>query len=86
ELRGDKNVLGEFMEFKGKHEDMPLLKKVKRSKVSRFVIQKSTLFGGFGKPCVLCLLAILFCTPHVSIFCTVICYCSRLAGKRLCFK
>lgn len=49
ELRGDKNVLGEFMEFKGRHEDMQLLKKLKRSKVSRFIIQKSTLFGGFGR-------------------------------------
>ena len=49
ELRGDKNVLGEFIEFKGRHEDIQLLKNLKRSKVSRFVIQKSTLFGGFGK-------------------------------------
>ncbi|KAM0854169.1 hypothetical protein ACQ4PT_050621 [Festuca glaucescens] len=49
ELKGDKNVLGEFMEFKGRHEDMQLLKKLKRSKVSRFFIQKSTLFGGFGR-------------------------------------
>jgi hypothetical protein len=51
ELKGDKNVLGEFMEFKGRHEDMQLLKKLKRSKVSRFIMQKSTLFGGFGKSC-----------------------------------
>jgi hypothetical protein len=49
ELKGDKNVLGEFIEFKGRHEDIQLLKSLKRSKVSRFIIQKSTLFGGFGK-------------------------------------
>ncbi|XP_062200801.1 uncharacterized protein LOC133903433 isoform X2 [Phragmites australis] len=47
ELKGDKNVLGEFIEFKGRHEDIQLLKNLKRSKVSRFIIQKSTLFGGF---------------------------------------
>ncbi|PAN48237.1 hypothetical protein PAHAL_9G370000 [Panicum hallii] len=49
ELKGDKNVLGEFIEFKGRHEDIQLLKILKRSKVSRFIIQKSTLFGGFGR-------------------------------------
>ncbi|TVU31533.1 hypothetical protein EJB05_23220 [Eragrostis curvula] len=49
ELKGDKNVLGEFIEFKGRHEDVQLLKNLKRSKVSRFIIQKSTLFGGFGR-------------------------------------
>lgn len=49
ELKGDKNVLGEFIEFKGRHEDIQLLKNLKRSKVSRFIIQKSTLFGGFGR-------------------------------------
>lgn len=49
ELKGDKNVLGEFIEFKGRHEDIQLLKKLKRSKVSKFIIQKSTLFGGFGR-------------------------------------
>ncbi|KAL6642624.1 hypothetical protein ACP70R_020805 [Stipagrostis hirtigluma subsp. patula] len=48
ELKGDKNVLGEFIEFKGRHEDIQLLKNLKRSKVSRFIIQKSTLFGGFA--------------------------------------
>ncbi|CAN6288670.1 unnamed protein product [Urochloa humidicola] len=49
ELKGDKNVLGEFIEFKGRHEDIQFLKNLKRSKVSRFIIQKSTLFGGFGR-------------------------------------
>ncbi|KAG2539118.1 hypothetical protein PVAP13_9NG365414, partial [Panicum virgatum] len=49
ELKGDKNVLGEFIEFKGRQEDIQLLKKLKRSKVGRFIIQKSTLFGGFGR-------------------------------------
>lgn len=49
ELKGDRNVLGEFIEFKGKQEDMHALRNVKRSKVCRLVIQKSSLFGGLGK-------------------------------------
>ncbi|KAK3157247.1 hypothetical protein QOZ80_2AG0118290 [Eleusine coracana subsp. coracana] len=49
ELKGDKNLLGELIEFKGRHEDVQLLKNLKRSKVSRFIVQKSTLFGGFGR-------------------------------------
>ncbi|KAK3153397.1 hypothetical protein QOZ80_2BG0171990 [Eleusine coracana subsp. coracana] len=49
EFKGDKNLLGEFIEFKGRHEDVQLLKNLKRSKVSRFIVQKSTLFGGFGR-------------------------------------
>ncbi|KAJ8633861.1 hypothetical protein MRB53_027197 [Persea americana] len=48
ELKGDRNILGEFIEFKGKQEDMHALRNVKRSKVSRLVIQKSSLFGGLG--------------------------------------
>ncbi|KAJ3681696.1 hypothetical protein LUZ60_014269 [Juncus effusus] len=46
ELRGDKNVLGEFIEFKGHQGDLAALQKLKRSKVSRIVIQKSSLFSG----------------------------------------
>jgi hypothetical protein len=60
ELKGDKNLLGEFIEFKGRHEDIQLLKNLKRSKVSRFIIQKSTLFGGFGKLYAPFIIAILF--------------------------
>ncbi|GJM91574.1 hypothetical protein PR202_ga07957 [Eleusine coracana subsp. coracana] len=33
ELKGDKNLLGELIEFKGRHEDVQLLKNLKRSKV-----------------------------------------------------
>ncbi|GJN20217.1 hypothetical protein PR202_gb07566 [Eleusine coracana subsp. coracana] len=33
EFKGDKNLLGEFIEFKGRHEDVQLLKNLKRSKV-----------------------------------------------------
>ncbi|KAL5973876.1 hypothetical protein ACLOJK_030535 [Asimina triloba] len=46
ELKGDKYVLGEFSEFKGKLEDVQALRSVKRTKVSRLIIQKSTMFGG----------------------------------------
>ncbi|KAJ8633862.1 hypothetical protein MRB53_027198 [Persea americana] len=41
ELKGNRNILGEFMKFKGKQEDTSALGNVKRSKVSRLVIQKS---------------------------------------------
>ncbi|XP_072986834.1 uncharacterized protein [Typha latifolia] len=49
ELKGDRNILGEFMEFKGNQGDMQALKNLKRSKVSRLIVQKSTLFGSFGR-------------------------------------
>ncbi|CAA6673786.1 unnamed protein product [Spirodela intermedia] len=41
ELMGDKVILGEFLEFKGKQEDLQSLQNLKRSKVSQFVVQKS---------------------------------------------
>ncbi|XP_060971243.1 uncharacterized protein LOC133037767 isoform X2 [Cannabis sativa] len=41
ELKG-KYVLGEFLEFKGKQEDLHALRNIKRSKVSRLVTQKTT--------------------------------------------
>jgi hypothetical protein len=47
ELKGNKYVLGEFLEFKGKHEDINALKHIRRSKVSRMIIQKTSMFG-FG--------------------------------------
>ncbi|XP_077244815.1 plasma protein isoform X2 [Tasmannia lanceolata] len=43
EFKG-KSILGEFVEFKGNTEDMQALRNVKRSKVSRLIIQKSTMF------------------------------------------
>lgn len=49
ELNSDKNILGEFIEFKGNSEDMVALRNLKRSKVSKFMIQKSTLFGALGR-------------------------------------
>uniref|UniRef100_A0A0E0BE65 NERD domain-containing protein n=1 Tax=Oryza glumipatula TaxID=40148 RepID=A0A0E0BE65_9ORYZ len=49
EIKGDRNILGEFIEFKGRHDDIQALKCLKRSKVCRFIVQKSTLFGGFGR-------------------------------------
>ncbi|XP_044477859.1 uncharacterized protein LOC123205108 isoform X1 [Mangifera indica] len=45
EIKGNKYVLGEFLEFKGKQEDTQALRSVKRSKVSRLVIQKTSMFG-----------------------------------------
>ncbi|KAF3788551.1 hypothetical protein EJ110_NYTH07970 [Nymphaea thermarum] len=48
ELRSGRHVLGEFIEFKGKSADMQKLRNLKRSKVNRFIIQKSTVFGFLG--------------------------------------
>ncbi|XP_008786337.2 uncharacterized protein LOC103704710 [Phoenix dactylifera] len=48
ELRGDRNILGEFVEFKGNQDDMQALSNLKRSKVSQFIIQKPTMLG-FGR-------------------------------------
>jgi len=45
ELKGNKYVLGEFLEFKGKQEDTMALRNIKRSKVSRLIIQKTSMFG-----------------------------------------
>ncbi|KAF9623873.1 hypothetical protein IFM89_005641 [Coptis chinensis] len=45
ELKENKNLLGEFLEFKGKPADIQSLRNIKRSKVSRFIIQKSSMFG-----------------------------------------
>ncbi|XP_074320448.1 uncharacterized protein LOC141657196 [Silene latifolia] len=45
ELKGSKYVLGEFEEFKGKHEDLDELQYIKRSKVDRMVVQKTSMFG-----------------------------------------
>lgn len=45
ELKNNKHLLGEFMEFKGKQEDIVLLRNIKRSKVSRMIIQKTSMFG-----------------------------------------
>ncbi|KAF6140936.1 hypothetical protein GIB67_030147 [Kingdonia uniflora] len=45
ELKENKNLLGEFVEFKGKQDDIQSLRNIKRSKVSRLVIQKTSMFG-----------------------------------------
>lgn len=45
ELKGNKYVLGEFLEFKGKQEDLQALRNVKRSKVGRLIIQKTSMLG-----------------------------------------
>ncbi|XP_062073517.1 uncharacterized protein LOC133777792 [Humulus lupulus] len=45
ELKGNKYVLGEFLEFKGKPEDLHALRNIKRSKVSRLIIQKTSMLG-----------------------------------------
>ncbi|OAY62670.1 uncharacterized protein LOC109707573 [Ananas comosus] len=48
ELKGDRNILGEFMEFKGNQDDVQALRNLKRSKVSQFIIQKPSMLG-FGR-------------------------------------
>ncbi|KAF7825013.1 Plasma membrane isoform 1 [Senna tora] len=45
ELKGSKYILGEFLEFKGKQEDVQALRNIKRSKVSRLTIQQTSMFG-----------------------------------------
>ncbi|KAL6291839.1 hypothetical protein ACE6H2_009349 [Prunus campanulata] len=45
ELKGNKYVLGEFLEFKGKQEDVEALRNIKRSKISRLVVQKTSMLG-----------------------------------------
>lgn len=45
ELKGNKFVLGEFLEFEGDNEDIRALGSIKRSKVSRVTIQKTSMFG-----------------------------------------
>lgn len=45
ELKGNKHVLGEFLEFKGKQEDVEALRHIRRSKVGRMIIQKTSMFG-----------------------------------------
>ncbi|KAK7825015.1 uncharacterized protein LOC111994022 [Quercus suber] len=45
ELKGNKYVLGEFLDFKGKQEDSNALKNIRRSKVSHLIIQKTSMFG-----------------------------------------
>ncbi|XP_052185111.1 uncharacterized protein LOC127796775 isoform X1 [Diospyros lotus] len=44
ELKGNKYLLGEFLDFKGKEEDVQSLKAIKRSKVSRLIVQKTSMF------------------------------------------
>lgn len=48
ELKGNKYLLGEFLEFKGKQEDVLTLRAIKRSKINRIVVQKTSM-RGFGK-------------------------------------
>ncbi|CAJ1926398.1 unnamed protein product [Sphenostylis stenocarpa] len=45
ELKGNKYVLGDFLEFKGKKEDVEALRHIRRSKVGRMIIQKTSMFG-----------------------------------------
>ncbi|XP_054815182.1 uncharacterized protein LOC129315488 [Prosopis cineraria] len=45
ELKGSKYILGEFLEFKGKQEDVLALRNIRRSKVSRMTIQRTSMFG-----------------------------------------
>ncbi|KAL4199764.1 hypothetical protein AMTRI_Chr03g52900 [Amborella trichopoda] len=49
ELNGSRQLLGKFEGFKGKQEDMQTLQIVKRSKVNRVLVMKSTMFGFLGR-------------------------------------
>ncbi|CAA0824638.1 Unknown protein [Striga hermonthica] len=45
ELKDNKYILGEFIEFKGKSDDPNSLKKIKRSKISRLAVHSFSMFG-----------------------------------------
>ncbi|KAL8257289.1 hypothetical protein R6Q59_029330 [Mikania micrantha] len=45
ELSNKKHLLGEFIEFKGKNDDIMALRNIKRSKVGDMIIQKTSMFG-----------------------------------------
>nr|XP_016500695.1 PREDICTED: uncharacterized protein LOC107819125 [Nicotiana tabacum] len=45
ELKGNKCLHGEFLEFKGKREDVQEMRSIRRSKVSGLEIQKTSMFG-----------------------------------------
>lgn len=45
ELKGNKFLFGEFLDFKGKQDDIQALRNVKRSKVGSLIIQKTSMFG-----------------------------------------
>lgn len=45
ELKNNKHLLGDFLEFKGKQDDILSLRNIKRSKVSRMIIQNTSMFG-----------------------------------------
>ncbi|GER46789.1 hypothetical protein STAS_23845 [Striga asiatica] len=45
ELKDNKYILGEFIEFKGKSDDLNSLRKIKRSKVSHLAVHTTSMFG-----------------------------------------
>ena len=45
ELKSNKYVLGEFLEFKGKQDDTQALRNIQRLKVSRLIIQYFSMLG-----------------------------------------
>ncbi|CAI9087061.1 OLC1v1021032C1 [Oldenlandia corymbosa var. corymbosa] len=45
ELKGNKLIFGEFVEFKGKQDDIQALRNIRRSKVGRLIIQKASMFN-----------------------------------------
>ncbi|KAG0496833.1 hypothetical protein HPP92_001524 [Vanilla planifolia] len=44
EFKGDRKILGEFIDFKGNSDDLQALRQVNRSEVSQFLVQKPSLF------------------------------------------
>ena len=64
ELKGNKYVLGEFLDFDGVLvEEIKALKKIKRSKVSHLIVRKTSTFG-FGN--------------FSSIYCNFCLFCGQL--------
>lgn len=45
EIKSSKCLLGEFLEFKGKKEDVQALRNIKRSKVNKVTVQKASMLG-----------------------------------------
>lgn len=53
ELKENKYILGEFIEFKGKQDDLLTLISIRRSKVRSLIVQKISMFD-FGIPTYYC--------------------------------
>ncbi|KAL6541417.1 hypothetical protein OROGR_010905 [Orobanche gracilis] len=66
ELKDKKYVLGEFLEFKGKGDELEALRKIKRSKVSRLTVETKSILGFLLRSsyCGFSLVTIVLKEPH----------------------